>query len=209
MASVKVIKKRFEEVTNAISRLVEDKYFFLEYKKYLETHTSIDKDNEFLYFIGLNYVEATTLGIFRQVDRNKKSQSLLNLLKTIVAEHTSFTIKRFSYKYSRVGLHLNHAKQDFAEFSLKNGKKISPRKVKSDIVALLKITKPVVKYRHKFVAHKNIRKVSINTKMNDLYSVINFMEKLVIKYQLLLNQGGMETLLPTNSTLDLKDVFKE
>lgn len=209
MTSIRIIKKRFEQITNAVSRLVEDKYFFKEYKKYLEEHPSINKNNEFLYFIGLNYVEATTVGIFRQVDKDRRSQSLFNILNTILTLHKSFTIEKFSRKYLRVGLGLSHAKKDFAEFSIKDGTKISPKKVKSDIVALLKITKPVVKYRHKFVAHKNIRKVSINTKMNDLYSVIDFMEKLIIKYQLLLNQAGMETLLPQNLVLDLKEVFKE
>lgn len=209
MTSIKVLKERFEEVTNAVSRLVEDKYFFLEYKKYLDTHSNIDQSNEFLYFIGLNYVEATTLGIFRQVDRNRRSQSLINILKIILVEHKSFTFSEFSKKYTKVGLHTNHAKNDFTQFSLKNGEKISPKKIKSDIVSLLKATKPIVKYRNKFVGHRNIRKVSIKTKMNDLYATVDFLEKMVSKYQLLLNQASMPSLLAQNSYPNLEAIFKE
>ena len=209
MTSIKVIKKRFEQVTNAVSRLIDDRHFFLEYQKYLEEHPSIDKTNEFLYFIGLNYVEATTLGVFRQVDRDRRSQSLLNILKIIKDEHKSFTFELFSKRYGRSRQSIFMAKNDFSKFSLKNGKKISPKKVKSDIVSLLKITKPIVKYRNKFVGHKNIRKVSISTKMNDLYSAVDFLEKLTIKYQILINQAGFETLLAGNSHPHLNTVFKE
>ncbi|MFA6256809.1 MAG: hypothetical protein WCT29_00685 [Candidatus Paceibacterota bacterium] len=209
MTSIKVLKKRFEEVTNAVSRLVDDRYFFLEYKKYLEEHPNIDKNNEFLYFIGLNYVETTCLGIFRQVDRNPKSQSLLNILKTIQKEHESFTLGFFCRKYRRSNAGLGNGIKDFSQFALKDGKKISPKKVKSDILALIKITKPIVKYRHKFVAHRNIRKVTINVKMNDLYTVIDFLEKMVSKYQLLINQAGMPSLRAGNSHPNLQAVFKE
>lgn len=93
-------------------------------------------------------------------------------------------------------------------FQLKVVTNLALKKIKSDLVTLLKVTKPIVKYRNKFVGHKNARKITIKATMKDLYTAIDLIEKLVIKYQLLLNQAGMTSLLPGNSNPDLTAIFK-
>lgn len=208
MTSIRTIKRRHWLILEAISRLVEDKFFFQEYQKYLLSSPNIDKKNQFLYFISLNYIESATLGVFRQVDGNKKSQSMRNLLKDILKNYDIFTFKRFSSKYMKNPLLALMAKDDFAKFSTKDGKCINRSKIKSDIAQLIKITKPIVKYRHKVVGHKNKRIIQIKGTIGDLYNAIDFLERLAIKYELLLNQSGMTTLLAGNSSPNLSAIFK-
>lgn len=100
------------------------------------------------------------------------------------------------------------AKIDFQRFAIKNGSQIDRRRVKKDIADLKRITKPIVKYMHKVVAHKNKRQISIKATVNDLYIAIDFIEKLVIKYNLLLTQGGISTLRASNVIPDLQSIFK-
>lgn len=206
MTSIHTIQRRLSQILNSVSRLVEDKYFFQEYQKFLQASKTLDQQNQFLYFISVNYIEAATLGVFRQVDRNKKSQSLLNLLRSIDANSSLFTLRRFSAKYS--GFMHPMAKRDFQQFAVKDGSHIDRMKLRKDIAALKRITKPIVKYRHKVVAHRNKRQVSIRGTINDLYIAIDFLEKLVIKYHLLLTQGGMTTLLSSNANPGLQSIFK-
>jgi hypothetical protein len=191
---------------NSVSRLVEDKYFFQEYQSFIQSNTVIDKQNQFLPFIGINYIEAATLGIFREVDRNRKSQSLLNLLREIDKSASLFTFKRFSSKYKGFMNHM--AQQDFQQFAVKGGSRIDRRKLKRDIAELKRKTKPIVKYRHKYVAHRNKRVIASPGTINDLYTAVDFLEKLVIKYNLLLTQSGMSTLLAGNAHPNLSGIFK-
>ncbi len=169
-------------------------------------HTAIDRQNQFLYFIGLNYIEAATLGVFRQLDRNRKSQSLLNLLRDVDNNAKLFTFRRFSARYP---VSIRHtARGEFRKFSIKDGSRIDRRKIRKDIADLKRIAMSVVKYRHKVVAHRNRRLVSIRATVNDLYAAIDLLEGLVIKYNLLLTQGGMSTLRADNATPQLEDIFK-
>lgn len=207
MVSIPTIKRRFAKVFNGVSRLVEDKHFFQEYQKYIQASTALPKDNEFLYFISLNYIEAATLGVYRQLDSHWKSQSLLKVLKEIDRNASVFTFKRFARKYK--GPMMQHqAKVDFAQFATKDGSRIDRRKLKKDIVTLKRVTKPVVKYRHRVVAHQNRRQVSITATVNDLYAAVDLLEKLIIKYNLLLTQAGMASLLPGNTRPNLSGIFK-
>jgi hypothetical protein len=202
--SASTLKRRIKVILNDVSRLVEDKSFFQEYQTFIANHPTINKNNQFLYFIGLNYIEAATLGVFRQIDGNRKSQSLLNLLRDIDASYKLFSYRRFSAKYSMPGM----AESQFQQFAIKDGSRIDKGKIRKDIAGLLRVTKPILKYRHKVVAHKNKRQVSINGTINDLYKAIDFIENMVIKYHLLLTQGGMSTLQAGNSYPNLQEIFK-
>lgn len=168
MTSVRTIKRRLTPVLNSVSRLVEDKHFFQEYQSFLQSNTAIDKKSQFLPFIGINYIEAAALGIFRELDRNRKSQSLLNLLRDIEGNAGQFTYRRFAAKYS--GFMRPMAQRDFQQFAVKDGSRIDRRKLKKDIAELKRVTRPVVKYRHKYVAHRNRR--SIAGGLASLYSLV-------------------------------------
>lgn len=204
MTSARSIKRRLALVLNSVSRLVEDKYFFQEYQAFLQSHPNIDQQNQFLYFIGINYIEAATLGVFRQVDRNRRSQSLLNVLRDIDANARQFTFRRFDAKWHGGAF----AQRSFQQFAIKDGSRIDRRKVKRDIAELKRVTKPIVKYRHKVVAHQNRRRIASPGTINDLYAAIDLLEQLVMKYNLLLTQGGMTTLLAGNTHPGLENIFK-
>jgi hypothetical protein len=206
MASIQTIKRRLNPILNSISRLVEDKYFFQEYQKFIQSNPSVDRQNQFLQFISINYIEAATLGVFREVDRNRKSQSLLNLLREIDKNASQFTFKKFSWKYKGFMSHM--ARQNFQKFAVRDGSRIDRRKLKKDIAELKRVTKPIVKYRHKYVAHRNIRPIASPGTINDLYAAIDLLERLVIKYNLLLTQSGMSTLLAGNAHPQLHNILK-
>src|ERR1700735_3142535 len=106
----------------------------------MQSNTVIDKQSQFLPFIGINYIEAAALGVFREVDRNRRSQSLLNLLREIDANAAQFTYHRFAAKYK--GFMHPMAQRDFQQFAVKDGSRIDRRKLKKDIAELKRVTRP-------------------------------------------------------------------
>lgn len=219
--TIKKIKNRFKIIENEISQLVEDKYIFEKYKEYIENSENVDKQSEFLFWIAKNYQILSVINVCKQVDERSDVESLVNLLKNIKKFKNSFLLDWFIKKYP--DWMRGNGENDFKQFSIKNNERISVEKIDKDIKEIKQAicgvkfgkkrqsVESLKKYRNKRGAHfaSDNKKAIVPAKR--LLEAINVLEKITIKYNLLLNQAGMNTLLSSNidDYIELDKIFKD
>jgi hypothetical protein len=219
--TIKKLKNRFEIIENEICQLVEDKYIFEKYNKYITNCKNIDKQSDVLLWIKKNYLILSVINICKQVDERNDVESLINLLKDIKKIKCSFSLDWFLKNYPdwMRGNGENHFKQ----FSIKNNKMISAEKVDGDIKKIKQAicgfrfgkkrqsVESLKKYRNKRGVHfANDNKEAVANR-NKIFKAIDLLEQIIMKYNLLLNQAGMDSLLTSNidDYVNFGKVFKD
>lgn len=219
--TIRKIKNRFKIIKNEISQLVKDKYFFEQYNKYIEDNKNIDKQNKFLFWIAKNYKILSVINVCKQVDARNDVESLVNLLKDIKKLKNSFSLSWFIQKYPV--LMRGNGENDFKKFTIKNNEKISIKKIDKDIKEIKRAIcgarfgkkrqsiESLKRYRNKRGAHLSSDNKKAITSVKKVFDAIDLLEKMTIKYNLLLNQAGMYALLPANidDYIEFDKVFKK
>lgn len=219
--TIRKLQNRFKIIENEVSQLVEDKYIFEKYKEYIENSESIYKQSVFLFWIAKNYQILSVINVYKQVDERNDVWSLVNLLKDLKKLQNSFSLNWFVQKYPK-WMH-THGEDDFKQFSTKSNTKISLKKIDGDIKKIKLAIKgerfgkkrqsieSLAKYRHKRAAHfaKDNKRVIAHVKK--IFDAIDLLEEMIIKYKLLLNQAGMDTLLTSDIDcyIKLSEVFRD
>lgn len=184
MKKVTQIKKKFKLIESQVSQLVEEKYKFESLRKYTEKN-KLDKDlifKDFLRFVAFNYRDLALINVCKQGDEDRKAVSLINLL----IEVQDITV---------IGLSKAEIETDIRNIR----KSIRGRKTKKKLSKRRNATKNSLwMYRSKRGAHHDIDPFSTDLTIERLYESVILMEKLVLKYGLLLNHSCPETLLPSN-----------
>ncbi len=228
---IKKLKNRFEIIRNEISQLVEGQYYFKQYTEYIEKSKSVDKNQDFLRFISDNYKLLALINVYKQVDARNDVESLIMLLEAIKENKNLFTLKWYKRQWKPVPIaktnkkisRAKEAEEYFKEFSIKNNGVISSQKIDEDIREIKKTINgkrfgkhrqsisSLTKYRHKRGAHYAAGKPKVNVPVEDLYKAIDLLEKMTLKYGILINKEGMDTLLASNVDcfLEFNKIFKE
>lgn len=213
---IKKWKQGIDEIANDIIDLVEHRWLFKQLEEIIKRNTNLNKDNLFWDFLRYNYVASMVLGICRQVDSDKNSISLLNLLSDISSHPETLTKKWFisAYRDGRDGdfrrLMVGQGIKDFEDNFGKN-EFIDPSIIDSDMNNLLRHTREIKKFRNKRVAHKDKnKKLKFDVDFTVLDEAVNVVEKTAIKYNLLLNQSGYpETGLLPVVQYDWEEIFMQ
>jgi hypothetical protein len=189
-------KMELGEITNDVTDLMENQHIFHRVGEIILANIKINSDNFFWDHLRANYGAAMVVGIGRQVDERRDVISLMRLLKSIEKNNKIITKKWFADQYG-TGLIRQVGEQHFADHFGKI-ETLDASVIKNDIAGLTAITENVKKFRHTRIAHKNKdRSLQIDLSFREIDDAVAFLEKLVIKYQLLLNQKGFTTLMPT------------
>ncbi|MFH1175283.1 MAG: hypothetical protein V1698_01000 [bacterium] len=238
--TIQKIRNRFEIIKNEISQLVKDKYYFEKYQEHIERSKNVNKSNDFLFFIAKNYQVLAVVNVCKQVEgikkrtknnknknknknnnKNKKNEaeSLVNLLQDIKKNKNIFHLNKFIKKYPKQMEYI--AVVDFKQFSI-NNKLLSCQKINEDINKIRKAIRglrfgtkrqsivSLAKYRNKRGAHFEKGKPKINVHVQDLYNAIDLLEQLVIKYNSLINQSKIISLLTIeDENIQVDEIFKD
>lgn len=218
--TIKKIKNRLKIIENEIAQLVEDEYVFKKYKAYIENSNDVNKSNGFLFWIAKNYQVLSVINICKQTDKRNDVESLVNLLEDVKKLKNSFSLDWFIKTYP--DFMRRNGEDDFRRFSIKNNKRLSTQKIDQDIKAIKlaiqgarfgkkrQSISSLLKYRHKRGAHSSNDNKKVNVKTQKIGDAIALLEQMVLKYNLLINQSSMETLLASNidEYVDLETVFK-
>ena len=146
------------------------------------------------------------LGITRQVDVKPEVISLLKLLQDIKANKSIITKTWFANQYEKT-LPRQIGEQHFTEH-FGSGEDVDLKIIEQDIQELKSATAKVAKFRHTRIAHKNAdERLVIDLNFKEVEGALKVLEKLMIKYQLLINQSGFAGLMPT-ITYDWEVVFR-
>ena len=131
--------------------------------------------------------------IWHQIDENNDSLSLINLLKDLLRNHIFIT--KDWWVAQNEWLSSKTFEDEFGK-----GDYLDPNLICDDVQSLKETTKEIKEFRHKQVGHKdNSGKFTSNISYTKIKKAIDHIERLVVKYQLLLTQSGYvnESLTPT------------
>ena len=195
MSSTNLKVQKWQNEIEEISSDVED---LLYSKRQAEELEKIIRDNVFVqqnigtfwehYKLNLTYFLVSK--IWHQIDENNSSLSLINLLKDLHSNH-SFITKEWWLGNSE-WLSSETFEKEFGKVSL------DPNLVYQDIQSLKVVTEEIKQMRHKRIAHTDAnRKLASKISHAKITEATDLIEKLVIKYLLLLTQSGRDGLTPT------------
>jgi hypothetical protein len=190
-------KGALEGITSDVIDMVESRYLFTRTMEVAVANPDLGAGGFFWDHFKKNYASTMVLSIARQVDNKKEVQSLLRLLLDIKKHHESITKDWYSDEYQKSPALGKEFGIIAFEEKFGKGEYLDENIVQSDIDSLLTVTSKIEDFRHKRVAHKNKNESLIfDVNFDDLSNALNELERIVKKYQVLINQSGME-LMPT------------
>lgn len=200
-----------EAIISDVTDLIENRLVFNRVVDMVNENKKLQQDNLYWDYLKLNHGSAMVLGISRQVDSKKSTYGLIKLLEDISKNSSIITIDWFTDSYKRPTKELGKlmGEKDFRE-NFGTGSCVDKKVIDKDIQALKNATKIIREFRHTRIAHKNKDKsLSFSLNFSEIDKALGVLEKLVIKYQLLLNQVGFtEGLLPVIQ-YDWEEIFRK
>ncbi|OGG18938.1 hypothetical protein A3D78_05785 [Candidatus Gottesmanbacteria bacterium RIFCSPHIGHO2_02_FULL_39_14] len=192
MDKVKKWQKEIEVITGDVEDLLYSKYQAEELEKIIRANPFVQQNiSSFWEHYKLNYTYFIVSKIWHQIDEDTRSLSLINLLKDLLTNHRVIT-KSWWVSQGSNALSSSTFEEEFGK-----GDNLDLNLVCEDIQSLKDSTKEIKEFRHKQVGHKdNSGKFTSNISYTKIKEAIGQIEKLVIKYQLLLTQSGYESLTP-------------
>jgi len=194
-------KADMEKIGGHISDLMWSRKMYTDFNEIIKNNPKIDTPNAFYDFVKIGYVSDIVLSICRQIDKDERALSLMNLLKRIFNGSEKITKEWFSDQYKDTVLN-----EEFGEAAFKEHfgdmDFIDPSIVSADIGSLIFYTKEIKKYRNKRIAHFENGKVVFDKDFNfDTFNkAIEVIDVIAKKYYLLLFQKGYGTFEPTDHT---------
>ncbi len=151
-----------------------------------------------------NYTSTAAVAVRRQADRSVRRPvvSFERLLTEIADNPGVLTREWFVRQYVRGqpamtrGDFQRRGEHDFESFAGRGAKRISPRRVLSDRRRLRRVAARVGHYVNKRIAHRARRGYRGPATFADLNAAIDELGRLLARYWLLLNQGGMVSVEP-------------
>ncbi len=196
-----------KEIESDVTDLLENRFVFEKVTSLIKSNPEINKDNILWDYLKLNYGSAMVLGIARQVDTKRSSVALLRILGEIKKSHQVITEKWFAKQYVNTVMGSDFGAKEFKENFGREGF-LDEKIVDDDIKSFKNQTVDILNFRHTRIAHKNKDKtLAFDLPFSKVNSALDLLEKIVIKYNLLLNQVGIEKLLPV-MTYDWEEVFR-
>lgn len=192
----KVTQQKIERWQRSMAVITSDVQGLLHSRQHIVTLESICNSNDYVkHNIGtfwtyykINYLFFAVSKICQQIDEDKRSQSLINLLKDLLNSNQLITKRWWTQG--------NSVFNGIFEKRFGAGDYLDATIVCSDIQELKNATNEVKKLRNKRVAHKKKGdKVKSSISGNTLNGAIDKIEQLVLKYQALLTGGGAESLV--------------
>ena len=205
------VKKESLEITNDVTTLLWYKEMFDDLLEISNSNPSTIADTEFWNFLANLYTDSVILGIGRQLDEDKRSQSLINLLKLIRDNAELFTKEDYIKHWvdNQGPSPIDYKQVATEEFIDRFGElnHVDPLIVIKDIAILRSATSVIKHERNNFRAHKS-KKATKKATFSDVSNSIEILEKLTIKYATgLLDCVYPETLAPVYQG-DWKSIFR-
>ncbi|MHB1769480.1 MAG: AbiU2 domain-containing protein [Minisyncoccota bacterium] len=199
--------KEIARITADVTDTIESQFIFKRLGEIVGANPKISADNLFWDHLAASFGADLVLGITRQVDTRTEVVSLLKLLEDLRDNPGVITKEWYGDQYEKNSLNRAFGVRSFEEhFGLKP--ELDPTLIEKDIQDLKSITAKVAKFRHTRVAHKNVDEhLVIDLNFVEVEEALKFIETVVIKYQLLLNQSGYTELMPT-ITYNWESVFR-
>jgi len=187
-------RRWINRINESATRMVLYDYMFLTSMGVAERDKIIKPTNEIYKWVQKIYGTDAAISVRCILDEDKRTYSLMLLLRKIVQNPQVITRRSFVYKYSEKFL----GQKDFDNLTSIGINSLPRKVVEQDLYKLEKIASRIRPIVNKVIAHRE-RKPKGLTKItwNELHYAIKEIEKMCIRYSLILNQKGIDTMLPS------------
>lgn len=199
-------KRWLEIIYVEIVELSHQRRVFREISTMFEQNPALRQADPTIWqWLAENYAAATAVAVRRQADYSpRKPVASLYSLLTEIAEHPEVVTREWfvrQYVRNSPAMTRDHwrraGEHDFDRFAANHrSKRISSRKVLSDRRRLRRAEARVRHYVNKRIAHRALRGYRGPATFADLNAAIDELGRLLARYRLLLDQGGMVDVEP-------------
>jgi hypothetical protein len=183
-------------INEEITQLVIAKDIFWSVQELIEKNKDIQKPSSFYEYLADTYIAFIVMGIRRQIKNDQQSISFVRLLSEIADQPQIISRKYFKSLYKGSAVEFL-ADNDFNQFCKNHGdKSISQEMVTNDICHLREVARVLEDFADKMVAHLDKKKPKVIPSFQNVNEAIDFLDKLYIKYHLMVHAGSMGTLMP-------------
>ena len=207
------LKKWLEMVYENATEAVVNQHIFWEVQEIIRNNPLLQNTSSAFYdWMASTFVHSTVLAIRRQLDIDKNSISLHRFLMELQRFPELISRSYHRSLYVRHEYSANFA-DDSANYTYdrhvgKNAQVLDVSVVQQEIDSLKTASEKIHHYANRIVAHYDARGLKgVSPKFDDLTECVAVIEKLVLRYVLLLNGASQDSLLPTFQ-YDWKRVFR-
>jgi len=204
-----------KQVKLHVTDLLVKGHIFWEIQEIIKANPRIQKPSSFYEWMANCYATDAVIGIRRQLDTDKRSISLMNLLTDIIRAPTVLSREQYVASY----LEQPHpddarpyiesaANRYFDKFAGPGKSHVDPSIIRADLDRLLGHSKNLERYANKRIAHFNRGSFKLVPTHKEVKNCLDLIEELTKKYLLLIQGAAPKTLLPV-WTYDWKEIFLE
>lgn len=188
--------KHLQEIFNDVSSLIENRHVFNRLREILKPNLAITNNIFFDHYV-VNYANATTASVRRQIDQKASRGGLRMLLESVLKNPQLVTKKDYMRPFGQM---LQHEGERIWAERYGGKDSLDPAIVKADIDLLETATKKLKDMVDKNVAHKDKDAHLYTIQYKDLDDAIDLLERLTIKYYSLIASpgSGIDSLLAGN-----------
>lgn len=218
-----------------VTDLVIGRHIFWEVQDIIKANPKIQKPSSFYGWLGMTYTAWGPMGVRRQLDMDTRSISLRRLLTEMAHASQTLSRRRYVTMYAAKLMgtsDLSHsiprpaneeqggayalelleaeeiASRSFDHYAGQGNEHIPESEIKRDREELLTESHRVERFATKKVAHLDENPPAALPTFDELDACVDLLERLVLKYELILKTSAPHSLLPTWQ-YDWKSIFYE
>jgi len=218
-----------------VTDLVIGRHIFWEVQGIIRANPRIQKPSSFYGWLGMTYTAWGPMGVRRQLDMDSRSISLRRMLTEMISMPQVLSRRRYvsSYAAKLVGASDPRpsvpkpandgeggayaldpveaeeiASRSFDQYAGQGNERIPESEIKRDLEELLSKSHRVERFATKKVAHLDESPPATLPTFDELDDCVDLLERLVLKYELILKTSAPHSLLPTWQ-YDWKAIFNE
>jgi len=202
-----------DRIQSNVTEAIINQHIFWEVQDIIRNnHELQDSSSVFYIWMGSTFVHSSVLAVRRQLDKDERSVSLLQFLLELkeYPELVSRNFHRSLYNEPAYGTERSDdmANYTYDKFVGVKATSLNPATVQQEIDSLKAASERLRHYANRNVAHYDGRGLQHPTpKFEELTECLALMEKLILRYLLLLKGTSPDKLLPTFAE-DWKQVFR-
>jgi len=200
-------------IENNVAEAIVNQHIYWEVQTIIRDNPQLQSvSSAFYVWMDSTFVHSTALAIRRQLDKDRNSISIRRFLEELRSRPELISRDYHRSLYSRPEYNREHADY-LANYTYDRhvgagASVLDATTIEQELSALLDRSQVLHHYADRVVAHYDARGLTQpRPKFNDLENCLGLLEKLVLRYMLLLKGVSQESLLPT-FLYDWKSVFR-
>lgn len=187
-----------KRISDSVSMLVLDDYIFRKSIEAARKGNEIKPSNQAYQWAIRAYATHSAVGIRRILDHDDRTYSLLLLLRKIERNPQVITRRSFKLRYSKSNKEL--AEEDFDDIAGRGAKYLPRSVVQADLQKIETESNKIKPVVDKVMAHRDRRPKGLSRPTwQQLQDAISEVDRMCVRYCLILNQQSITSMLPTVS----------